>query len=85
VINRNLLVGLIVLLAGAVTGYLASLGASRFHDHLLSEFPDAFMNRALDEPSIASLSTIYDHSRIQDPDSVISAPGGSLSFLVHLV
>jgi len=99
VISRNSLVGFLVLLAGAAAGYLASPVVSRFHDRLLSEFPDTSIEGALEEPSIASLSTIYDHSSaqfssvldqgseavretawrvqilMQEPDSVISAPG----------
>jgi len=65
VINRNSLVGFIVLLAGLAVGYLTSMGVSSLHDHLLSEFPDTSIDGALEEPSIASLSTIYDHSRAQ--------------------
>lgn len=61
-INRNSLVGLIVLLAGLAAGYMASLGASRLQDHLLSDLHDTYIDGALEDPSIVSLSTIYDHS-----------------------
>ena len=54
-----------VLLAGLAAGYLASTGASRLHDRLLSALPDTSVENALEEPFIASLSTIYEHSRAQ--------------------
>ena len=79
-----------VLLAGLAAGYLASTGASRLHDRLLSALPDTSVENALEEPFIASLSTIYEHSRAQfgsvlnqgsedvrEAASMISAPGES--------
>jgi len=65
VITRKGLLGFIVLLAGLTCGYIASRGAQRLYEKLLSNLP-AFYNRDdIPAASALNLSTIYELSRQQ--------------------
>jgi hypothetical protein len=65
VITRKGLLGIIVLLAGLTCGYIASRGAQRLHERLLSNLPASYSRDDIPAASAVNLSTIYDHSKEQ--------------------
>ncbi len=74
------MLGIIVLLAGLTCGYIASRGAQRLHERLLSNLHTSYNRDNIPAASAANLSTIYDLSKEhfqevlnQDQDGIMEA------------